>query len=92
MADWQQVGRNWAKAGLADASISALIRKNHKALVMASLSPGGLNTMTNVSKNAASMGVQVGLSIPETLSAMSYAVEALDRGFIASSSRSLGRF
>lgn len=87
-----QVARAWAKAGLCDAQIAAKIRSNHRALVLASMEPGGLATVTQATKNGVQMGKTMGLSIPETLTAFGRAIEWLDVGFIPQQSRSIARF
>jgi len=87
-----QVAREWAKAGLCDAQIAAKLRSNHRALILQSMEPGGLATVTQATKNGVQMGKTMGLSIPDTLTAFGRAIEWLDVGYIPQQSRSLGRF
>ena len=87
-----QVAREWAKAGLYDAQIAAKLDTNYRALVSQSLDPGGLATVTSATKNGVSMGKAMGLSVPETLTAMGRAIEWINLGYIPCQSRSLGRF
>jgi hypothetical protein len=92
MGDVLQVARIWAKAGINDAQIAATLAKQHRAMVMQSMSPGGLNTVTSATKNGVSMGKTMGLSIPDTMEAMGYALGWIENGCIPCQSRSLGRF
>ena len=87
-----QVAREWARAGIDDASIAAKLRANHRALILQSMEPGGLNTVTTATKNGVSMGKAMGLSTPDTLTAFGKAIEWINIGFIPCQSRSLGRF
>jgi len=87
-----QVAREWAKAGLCDAGIAAKLRTNYRALILASMEPGGLATVTSATKNGVSMGKTMGLSITETLTAMGRAVEWIELGYVPCQLRSLGRF
>lgn len=92
MANTLQVAREWAKAGLCDSVIAAKLRTNHRALILQSMEPGGLATVTQATKNGVSMGKTMGLSIADTLTAMSRAIEWLDLGYVPCQSRSLARF
>jgi len=65
-----QVAREWARAGLCDPTISNKLRTNHRALILQSMEPGGLATVTQATKNGVSMGKTMGLSIPDTLTAI----------------------
>lgn len=92
MANTLQVAREWAKAGMCDPVIAAKLRTNHRALILQSMEPGGLNTVTSATKNGVSMGKTMGLGIADTLTAMSRAIEWMDLGYVPQQSRSLGRF
>lgn len=92
MANTLQVAREWARAGLCDATIAAKLRTNHRALVLASMEPGGLATVTSATKNGVSMGKTMGLSIPDTLTAMGRALEWIDLGYVPCQSRSIAGF
>jgi hypothetical protein len=87
-----QVAREWAKAGLCDTQIAAKLRTNHRALILQSMETGGLATVTQATKNGVSMGKTMGLSIPDTLTAMGRAIEWINLGYVPMQSRSLGRF
>ena len=87
-----QVAREWAKAGLCDATIAAKMRTNHRALVLQSMEPGGLASVTQATKNGVSMGKTMGLSIADTLTAFSRAIEWLNLGYVPQQSRSIARF
>lgn len=87
-----QVAREWARAGICDPVIAAKLRTNHRALILQSMEPGGLATVTSATKNGVSMGKTMGLGIPETLTAMGRALEWIDLGYVPCQSRSLGRF
>ena len=91
-ANTARVAREWAKAGLCDTQIAAKLRTNYRALILASMEPGGLATVTNATKNGVSMGKTMGLSIPDTLSAMGRAIEWIDLGYVPCQSRSIARF
>ena len=87
-----QVAREWARAGLGDPTISNKLRTNHRALILQSMEPGGLATVTQATKNGVSMGKTMGLSIPDTLTAFGRAMEWIDLGYVPQQSRSFGRF
>ena len=87
-----QVAREWAKAGICDSVIAAKLRTNHRALVLASVEPGGLATVTSATKNGVSMGKTMGLSIPDTMTAMGRAIEWIELGYVPCQSRSFARF
>lgn len=87
-----QVARSWAKAGLCDATIAAKIRSEHRALVLKSIAPGGLSSITQAQKNGMMLTKSSGLSVPDTMTAFGRAIEWLDLGYIPQQSRSLGRF
>ena len=88
----RNVAQLWYKAYLNDAGLESTIRSAHSALVAASLSPGGLHTVTNASKNAVSMGKSMGLSISQTLSALTLTIESIEAGFWMGSSRTKAYF
>jgi len=90
--DALQVAANWAKAGMRDREISETLQTNYRALVMQSMAPGGLNTVTTATKNGVSMGKQVGLSIPDTMEAMRQALDWIELGYVPCRSRSIARF
>lgn len=90
--DAMQVATTWAKAGMFDIEIANTLRANHRALILQSMAPGGLNTVTNATKNGVSMGKAVGLSIPQTMEAMSTAIGWIDLGYVPCRSRSIARF
>lgn len=87
-----QVAREWARAGIRDGQIAATLATNHRALVLQSMAPGGLSSVTNATKNGVSMGKSMGLSVPDTLTAMSQAIEWIDLGYVPCQSRSYARF
>jgi hypothetical protein len=87
-----ELARVWAKGALTSRKNYALIKSYYEELFASSLTAGGLDSMTTGTKNAVSMGKQVGLSIPETLMALQRALEWADQGCIPSRTASLGRF
>jgi len=66
-----EVSRIWAAQGLKNVQFANLLRKRYNDLLIASISEGGLDKVTSATKNGVSMGKQVGLSVPETMDAMS---------------------
>ena len=87
-----QVSRMWAAQGLKNAQFATLLRKRYNDLLIASISEGGLDKVTSATKNGVSMGKQVGLSVPETMEAMSKAISFIDLGIVPYTNRTLGRF
>lgn len=87
-----QVAREWARAGLSDPVIAAKLRANHRALILQSMEPGGLSSVTQATKNGVSMGKTMGLAVADTLTAMGRAMEWIELGFVPQQSRSLARF
>jgi hypothetical protein len=87
-----QVARAWTKAGLCEAVIAATLKTNHRALILQSMAPGGLATVTSATKNGVSMGKTMGLSAPDTLTAMGLAIEWIALGYVPCQSRSYARF
>lgn len=87
-----QVSRMWAAQGLKNAQFATLLRKRYNDLLIASISEGGLDKVTSATKNGVSMGKQVGLSVPETMEAMSKAISYIDLGIVPYTNRTLGRF
>jgi hypothetical protein len=87
-----QVSRMWAAQGLKNAQFATLLRKRYNDLLIASISEGGLDKVTSATKNGVSMGKQVGLSVPETMEAMSKAISYIDLGIVPYTKRTLGRF
>jgi hypothetical protein len=90
--DVMQVATNWAKAGIRDSEIAEKLATNYRALILQSMEPGGTATVTSATKNGVSMGKAVGLSIPETMTAMQQALDWIDLGFVPCRSRSIARF
>lgn len=90
--DVNRVAREWAKAAMADAVIAATLRKNHRALILQSMSPGGLNTITQATKNGVNIGKSMGLSVQDTMTAFGKAIEWVELGAIPCQSRAYGRF
>lgn len=92
MANWQQVARDWAKIALGNDTFATALRARRDELATASITAGGLDSVTQATKNAISMGKTVGLNGPETLAAMTKAVEWLDLGMVPSQTRGFARF
>jgi len=86
------VSRMWAAQGLKNVQFANLLRKRYNDLLIASISEGGLDKVTTATKNGVSMGKQVGLSVPETMEAMSKAITYIDLGIVPYNKRTLGRF
>ncbi len=87
-----RVSRMWAAQGLKNVQFANLLRKRYNELLTASISEGGLDKVTSATKNGVSMGKQVGLSVPETMDAMSKAISFIDLGIVPYTTRTLGRF
>jgi hypothetical protein len=87
-----RVSRMWAAQGLKNVQFANLLRKRYNDLLIASISEGGLDKVTSATKNGVSMGKQVGLSVPETMDAMSKAISFIDLGIVPVTTRTLGRF
>lgn len=87
-----QAAKEWAKIGLADNAFAYSLKVKYRALATQSIAPGGLDSVTQATKNAVSMGKQVGLSVLDTMAAMRIALEWIDLGYIPMQSRTLGRF
>jgi hypothetical protein len=87
-----EVSRIWAAQGLKNVQFANLLRKRYNDLLIASISEGGLDKVTSATKNGVSMGKQVGLSVPETMDAMSKAISFIDLGIVPYTRRTLGRF
>lgn len=90
--DVRKAAMVWAKGALRSPRLTATIRSRYDALFAQSLTAGGLNTVTNATKGATSMGMAMGLSVIETLEALGMAVDWIEAGAIPCQSRSLGRF
>jgi hypothetical protein len=86
------VSRIWATQGLKNVQFANLLRKRYNDLLTASISEGGLDKVTSATKNGVSMGKQVGLSVPETMEAMSKAISYIDFGTVPYTKRTFGRF
>lgn len=82
----------WAKGAMTNPRAAGLIRARYDALFTQSLSAGGLDTVTQATKNSVSMGKAIGLSVIETLEALGLAKDWIDAGYIPCQSRSFGRF
>lgn len=82
----------WAKGGLSNPRNAALIKSRYDALFAQSLTAGGLDTVTNATKNSVSMGKQIGLTVVETLDALSLAKDWIDLGYIPTQTKAFGRF
>jgi hypothetical protein len=87
-----RVSKMWATQGLKNVQFANLLRKRYNDLLVASISDGGLDKITTATKNGVSMGKQVGLSVPETMEAMSKAISYIDIGIVPYTTRTLGRF
>jgi len=87
-----ELARTWAKGAILSRKNYGLVKAYYEELFAASLEAGGLDSMTTGTKNAVSMGKQVGLSIPEILMALQRALEWADQGCIPSRTSSFGRF
>lgn len=86
------MSRMWATQGLKNVQFANLLRKRYNDLLTASISDGGLDKVTSATKNGVSMGKQVGLSVPETMEAMSKAISYIDLGIVPYTRRTIGRF
>ena len=91
-ASISQVARQWAKHGLDNPKFSAALSTQYNALMAQSITPGGLDKVTSATKNGVSMAKQVGLSVPDAMTAMGMAIAWIKADVVPSQSRSLGRF
>lgn len=91
-ADPYDVAKTWASVALYDLEVASRMRANFRALVLQSMEPGGLNTVTSATKNAMQMGKEMSLDIPRTLLAFRECVRILDLGYVPCRSRSIARF
>ena len=82
----------WGNQGLKNVQFANLLRKRYNELMIASISEGGLDKVTSATKNGVSMGKQAGLSVPETMEAMSKAISYIDLGLVPYTTRTYGRF
>jgi hypothetical protein len=57
-----------------------------------SIADGGLDKVTSATKNGVSMAKQVGLTVPEAMTAMGMALDWIEAGYVPCQSRSYGRF
>ena len=87
-----QAAKEWAKMGISDHGFAFSLRKNYRALAAQSIAPGGLDSVTQATKNAVSMGKTVGLSVLDTMAAMRIALDWVELGYVPMQSRTLGRF
>lgn len=87
-----QAAKEWAKIGLSDNAFAFTLKTKYRALVDQSITPGGLDSVTQATKNAVSMGKQIGLSVLDTMAAMRIALEWIELGYVPMQSRTLGRF
>ena len=90
--DVRKAAMIWAKGAMRNPAQTRLIRARYDALFTQSLSAGGLDTVTNATKNSVTMGKAIGLTVIETLEALGMAVDWIEAGAIPCQSRSLGRF
>jgi hypothetical protein len=86
------VSKLWGNQGLKNVQFANLLRKRYNELMIASISEGGLDKVTSATKNGVSMGKQAGLSVPETMEAMSKAISYIDLGLVPYTTRTYGRF
>lgn len=68
------------------------IRNAFDSAMTGTLTKGGMDMITNASKNGVSMTKLAGMDEGQRQTALRYAVMWLDAGFIPSQSRALGRF
>jgi len=87
-ANAQQVARTWAKHALCNPAFAAALEENHAALMLQSISTGGLDSVTSATKNGVTMAKSVGLSVADTMAAMGWALEWMRNGYVPASSRS----
>jgi hypothetical protein len=92
MADAQTVAKLWARQALGNEAFRKLLKTRYDALLIQSLSDGGLDKVTSATKNGVSMGKQVGLSIMDTMEAMEMALAYVELGVVPQTTRTLGRF
>jgi hypothetical protein len=86
------VARQWARHGIGNAKFAALLGTRYNALMEQSIADGGLDKVTSATKNGVSMAKQVGLSVPEAMTAMGMAIDWIEAGYVPCQSRSYGRF
>jgi len=86
------VAARWAKAGMRNHEIAATLQTYYDALLLQSMAPGGLHTVTNATKNGIQMAKERGLSIEDTLLAFEKALDWIQLGYVPCRSRSIARF
>jgi hypothetical protein len=88
----QQIARTWAKHALANPTFKAKLEENHAALMLRSIEPGGLDSVTSATKNAVTMAKSVGLSVADSMTAMGWALEWVCLGYVPRTSRTTASF
>lgn len=91
-ASAKDVARNLFHWANGNADRIAQIRAAFDASIVGTLTRGGLDTITNATKNGINLSRLQGMNESDRITALRMAVEWLDAGFIVTQSRSLGRF
>ena len=91
-ANAHQVAREWARHGISNPRFAAALSQRYNAMMTQSIAEGGLDKVTSATKNGVSMAKQVGLSVPDAMTAMGQALAWIESGIIPVQSRAFGRF
>lgn len=88
----QQIARTWAKHAITSATFRAKLKENHDALMLRSIEPGGLDSVTSATKNAVTMAKSVGLSVADSMMAMGWALDWVSLGYVPRTNRTTASF
>jgi hypothetical protein len=91
-ANVREVARNLFHYANGNPQRIAGIQSAFDAAMGGALSKGGMDSITQATKNGVTMSKLVGLNEVERQTALRMAMEYLGNGFVPASSRSLGRF
>lgn len=91
-ANPREVARNLFRYANGNPSRIREIRKAFDEAMAGALTKGGMDNITNATKNGVGMTKFVGLNEEQRQAALGMAIDWLDAGFVPSSSRSFARF
>jgi len=91
-ANVREVAKNLFQYANGNPQRIAGIKTAFDAAMNGALSKGGMDSITQATKNGVTMQKMIGLNEGERQTALRMAMEYLSIGFVPSSSRSLGRF
>jgi len=91
-ANPRDVARNLFLYARGDAKRVGDIRNAFELAMTGALTKGGMDSLTNATKNNVSMSKLVGLNESDRQTALRLAIEWIDAGFVPSQSRGFARF